>query len=70
MLSNSQAESVPLRRIGQPQDIAPLAVYLVSDEAAWVSGTVIHADGGSRISSGVVAYLKRVNAQLEADDEG
>jgi len=36
----------PLGRMGQPQDVAGLAVYLASDEASWVTGTAIPLDGG------------------------
>jgi 3-oxoacyl-[acyl-carrier protein] reductase len=40
--------STPLRRFGQPDDIAPLAVFLASDDAAWITGEVILASGGLR----------------------
>jgi len=40
------AASIPLRRIGEPQDIAYCALYLASDEASWVTGTNISVDGG------------------------
>ncbi len=37
---------LPLRRPGSPSDIAALAVFLASDESAYLSGTVIPVDGG------------------------
>jgi 3alpha(or 20beta)-hydroxysteroid dehydrogenase len=37
---------IPLGRIGTPADIAPLIVYLVSDESAYVNGAEIVVDGG------------------------
>jgi NAD(P)-dependent dehydrogenase (short-subunit alcohol dehydrogenase family) len=36
----------PLGRFGQPEDIAHAAVYLASDESAWVTGTAMPVDGG------------------------
>jgi 3-oxoacyl-[acyl-carrier protein] reductase len=40
------AQSVPLRRMSFPEDIAAAAVYLASDEAAFVSGVNLPVDGG------------------------
>jgi len=43
------AESqTPLGRIGQPNDIAPVAVFLASDDSSWLTGELILAGGGSR----------------------
>jgi NAD(P)-dependent dehydrogenase (short-subunit alcohol dehydrogenase family) len=36
----------PIGRLGQPEDIAGVAVYLASDESAWVTGSVFPVDGG------------------------
>jgi 3-oxoacyl-[acyl-carrier protein] reductase len=38
----------PLGRIGQPEDIAKVAVFLASDEAGWLTGERISASGGHR----------------------
>jgi 3-oxoacyl-[acyl-carrier protein] reductase len=38
----------PLGRVGQPDDIAKLAVFLASDQSAWITGEVIAASGGLR----------------------
>ncbi len=40
------AGKTPLGRLGRPADIAPLAVFLASDESAWITGEVIRASGG------------------------
>ena len=40
------AESAPLRRIGRPDDMAGVAVYLASRAGAYVTGAVIPVDGG------------------------
>jgi 3-oxoacyl-[acyl-carrier protein] reductase len=39
----------PLRRLGYPEDIAGLVVFLVSDDAAWITGQNIYIDGGYSI---------------------
>ncbi len=41
------ASHIPMGRIGEPDDIAPVAVFLASDEASWITGTVVTVDGGA-----------------------
>lgn len=41
-----RVEQLPLGRIGQPNDIARLALYLASDESAWMTGAAIPLDAG------------------------
>jgi 3-oxoacyl-[acyl-carrier protein] reductase len=43
----TEAET-PLGRIGQPQDIAPAAVFLASDDSAWITGELLYISGGKR----------------------
>jgi len=38
----------PLGRLGQPDDIGPVAVFLASPESGWITGEVIHVAGGLR----------------------
>ena len=38
----------PLGRIGQPQDVAPAAVFLASDDAAYITGETLFVAGGLR----------------------
>ncbi len=38
----------PLGRIGQPQDIAPAAVFLASSDSAWITGETLYVSGGLR----------------------
>lgn len=40
------AERHPLKRIGSPREIARLAAFLLSDSAGWLTGQVLHVDGG------------------------
>jgi NAD(P)-dependent dehydrogenase (short-subunit alcohol dehydrogenase family) len=39
-------ETIPLRRIGQPGDVAGAVAFLCSDDAAWVTGQVLGVNGG------------------------
>jgi 3-oxoacyl-[acyl-carrier protein] reductase len=45
-------ERLPLARIGEPIDVANAALYLASDEANWVTGTILNVDGGKTSSEG------------------
>jgi NAD(P)-dependent dehydrogenase (short-subunit alcohol dehydrogenase family) len=36
----------PLKKIGTAEDIANMAAFLISDKAAWITGQIIHVDGG------------------------
>jgi 3-oxoacyl-[acyl-carrier protein] reductase len=36
----------PLRRVGQPSDVAEAALYLASDSASWITGVVLDVTGG------------------------
>jgi 3-oxoacyl-[acyl-carrier protein] reductase len=38
----------PLGRIGQPEDIAPAAVFLASQDSAWITGETLYISGGHR----------------------
>jgi 3-oxoacyl-[acyl-carrier protein] reductase len=42
------ASITPLGRVGQPDDIARVAVFLASDDSSWITGEVIHVAGGLR----------------------
>jgi 3-oxoacyl-[acyl-carrier protein] reductase len=39
-------ESIPLRRLGKPEEFADLVVFLASDRASYITGTAIQIDGG------------------------
>ncbi len=39
-------EKIPLRRLGKPEDVADLAVFLGSDESRYITGDMIFVDGG------------------------
>ncbi len=40
-------QSIPLRRIGEPEDIANAFLYLASDMASYVTGVVLSVDGAA-----------------------
>lgn len=44
------SQSSPLGRIGQPEDIADVVAFLVSDDARWITGQLIRAVGGTLLS--------------------
>jgi len=42
----ASADRHPLRRIGSAEEMARLAAHLLSDDAAWMTGQILHLDGG------------------------
>jgi 2-hydroxycyclohexanecarboxyl-CoA dehydrogenase len=38
--------SVPMRRLGQPDDVAGIVAFFASDEASYITGQVVSASGG------------------------
>jgi 2-deoxy-D-gluconate 3-dehydrogenase len=46
---NQIIERVPLRRLGEPDDIAKVALFLASDAASYMTGSIVVVDGGSLI---------------------
>jgi 3-oxoacyl-[acyl-carrier protein] reductase len=48
----SMEAAVPLGRLGTPRDIANCALFLASDEAAYITGTTIVVDGGQTLPEG------------------
>jgi len=42
----ANAQRHPLKKIGKPEDLANLAAFLLSEKSGWITGQVIHSDGG------------------------
>ncbi len=42
----ANAQRHPLKKIGKPEDLANLASFLLSEKSSWITGQVIHSDGG------------------------
>jgi len=49
------AKVMPTKRLGEPEDIANLAVFLASDKASWITGDTYVIDGGSGVASPTVS---------------
>lgn len=45
-LGEGIVSTIPLGRIGQPEDVAAAAVFLASDDASWITGKILRVDGG------------------------
>lgn len=56
-----QIATVPLQRLGRPEDIGPMVAFLLSDACAWTTGAVIAVNGGSPVPLGYLSYLHKVN---------
>jgi len=46
---NSTVAMQALKRIAQPEDIAPVVAFLASDQARWITGDTVRVDGGSKL---------------------
>lgn len=44
------ADTIPLRRAGEPEEIGNMAVFLASDAASWITGQIFIMDGGESLS--------------------
>lgn len=59
------AERVPLKRVGDHQELANLAAYLLSDYSAYVNGEVITIDGGEWLKSGgEFSHLENIPSEM------
>jgi len=47
--AEAEAQNIPLRRVGLPEDIADTIVFLASDQARWLTGNVIKVSGGHEL---------------------
>jgi meso-butanediol dehydrogenase/(S,S)-butanediol dehydrogenase/diacetyl reductase len=56
----------PLGRVGEPDDIANAAMFLASDDAAWITGTVLRVDGG--LLAGNLPMTRELLAQAGPED--
>ena len=65
MMSDKLKESIeaflPIKRIGEPEDVARVAVFLASDESDYITGEEIRVDGG------LLAGIAEMFAQTQRD---
>lgn len=52
-IERALVDDIPLRRLGRPEDIADVIVFLASEQAGWVTGQVLVVHGGHRMSPGL-----------------
>lgn len=48
---NQEEQNIPMHRIGQPEEIASVALFLASPAASYITGTTIYVDGGLTLTS-------------------
>jgi len=48
-LEKQERDLIPLRKVGRPQDVADVVVFLASDQARWINGQKIYVGGGHRM---------------------
>jgi NAD(P)-dependent dehydrogenase (short-subunit alcohol dehydrogenase family) len=58
----------PLGRVGEPEDVANAAMFLASDDAAWITGTVLPVDGG--LLAGNFRMTRELLAEAGGEDLG
>jgi len=45
-MRKARIEQIPLGRMGKPEDVAEMAVFLASEESSWLTGAAVPLDGG------------------------
>lgn len=45
-IKNSMLSQIPLAKLGKPEHVAKAVVFLASDDAEYITGQVLHVDGG------------------------
>lgn len=67
-VAEGTARSVPMRRIGEPQEVANAILFLASDEASYITGQSLVVDGGKtcRLDVGATDYVSETSTQRRA----
>ena len=56
-------KSIPFHRIGCPEEIAKIALFLASDDASYITGSLIYADGGPHYLI-LITFLKKTQKKI------
>jgi 3alpha(or 20beta)-hydroxysteroid dehydrogenase len=67
---DANVEATPLGRTGLPEDVAPLVVFLISDESSYISGADIPVDGGLSAHGGAKGLSDAVRAETTGKEAG
>jgi peroxisomal 2,4-dienoyl-CoA reductase len=59
----SQRDTIPLRRAGEPEEIGNMVVFMASDAGSWMTGSIVVMDGGESLSP------RRAGIEPEALDQ-
>jgi NAD(P)-dependent dehydrogenase (short-subunit alcohol dehydrogenase family) len=64
-LAAATLRTLPFSRVGKPEDVASMVLYLASDESAFVNGQTFNCDGGG--TAGTAPFLKEHNLNRHVD---
>lgn len=64
VLAAAFANAQPLPRVGKPEDVASMVLFLASDESQWITGTAMVVDGGFTAGPEMPGYSRGANIQM------
>jgi NAD(P)-dependent dehydrogenase (short-subunit alcohol dehydrogenase family) len=64
-LVKDMVKQIPLSRMGTPEDLVGMCMFLLSDQAAWVTGQIFNVDGGQIIRSSRSKECPKIMSSLD-----
>jgi meso-butanediol dehydrogenase/(S,S)-butanediol dehydrogenase/diacetyl reductase len=61
-VEDAYRESIPMGRVGKPEEVAAVITFLASDDASYVTGTAVVVDGGVTAATGQLSFTKLLGA--------